>query len=391
MMDGFSNSSRGTRRFRWLSLTLPCGLLLAATNSVAFAATTVPVQKAVVKAAAVTSTPTCTASSVTLGMPSSISIQPDIPIGPISGATGTATIVFTCGGLPASTAVTDNTATIQAGQTLATLDSTNVTAGPGITFKTNITGIALLVTATPVQATSQSGNVNDGPTSTAGYALGSVIAPSGTPVGTYSNTVTATYTGQLVKTIAGAVAPGTINTIKLIPFWWYIPGGSVDSTSVSLSASLNLPSMTVTVPTCTISAGNSFSVTLPTVSTQNLTANTDVAGMTPFSIAVTGCPDNVSVASNVFSGGNINTDGNLKNTATGTRAAKNVELQLLNGAGSNNAVAQSAINLKNGTNSGKYDIVDDSVTLNYFVQYYAIGKTTAGTVSSSVTYTITYN
>ncbi|MEW9571971.1 fimbrial protein [Rhodanobacter sp. Si-c] len=365
MMQRSSHLPLGMRCLLWLLLLLACGPLLAAT----------------------TPPPNCTASSVTLGMPSGISVQPDAPIGPISGATGTATIIFTCSGLPASTKSTDYTAIIQAGQTLATLDSTNVPAGPGITFKTNISGIALLVTASPVQATSESGSVNDGPTSTAGYVPGSVVAPSGTPVGTYSNSVTASYTGQLVKTTTGAVTPGTINTISLIPFWWYIPGGSVDSTSINLNASLNLPAITVSVPTCTISGGNSFTVTLPTASTQDLSATGKVTDMTPFSIVVTGCPDNVSVASNVFTGGNINTDGNLKNTGT----AKRVELQLLNGAGSSNAAAQSVINLKTGANSGKYNIVGGNVTLNYFVQYYATGKAAAGTVKSSVTYTITYN
>lgn len=346
-------------------------------------------------AAAATIPTSCTAStsSATLSMPSSVSIQPNAPIGAISGATGTASITFTCTGLPVTTSSSaDYTAVIQAGQYLATRDSTNKVNGPGITFATNITGLAILVTASPVQATSNS-CLACGPTSTAGYVPGQVQAPSGTKQGQYSGTVSANYTGQLVKTIAGAISPGTINAISLIPFWWYIPGSSNSaySTSLNLNASLNFAAMTVTVPACTVTAGSNFTVTLPTVAASALATSGQVAGTTPFSIALSGCPNGVSVATNVFSGGTVDAStGNLKNSG----GAANVEVQLLNGAGSSNAANYSAINLSQTTasaqNSGLYNIVNNAVTFNYYVQYYATGAATAGTVQSSVQYTITY-
>ncbi len=376
MRHGFSKTSRCMRLFVWLSLAL------AAIGWAPLAAAAGPTN--------------CTASSATLSLPSSVSIQPNAPTGPIAGATGTATITFTCSGLPATTSRSaDYTAVIQAGQYLATLDSTNNTNGPGITFATNVTGLALLVTATPVQATSNA-CLACGPTSTAGYVPGSVVAPAGTSQYGYTGTVTANYTGQLVKTISGAITPGTLNAINLIPFWWYIPGGSVASTSTSLNASLNLAAMTVTVPACTISAGNNFTVGLPAVGATALAASGQVAGRTPFSIVITGCPNGVSVATNVFSGGSVdNATGNLKNTiASGSGGARRVEVQLLNGAGSSNAAAYSAINLSQTTaaaqNSGLYNIVNNAVTLNYYAQYYATGAATAGSVQSSVQYTITY-
>jgi len=143
--------------------------------------------------------PNCQAASATLSMPATVVVQPDEDLGPIDGAMGTATIIFNCSGLPASKAANDYTATIQAGQTLATLDSTNNTSGPGITFATSINGLAVLVTALPVQATSRS-CLACGPTSTAGYVPGAVTAPSSAAVGSFSGTVTATYTAQLIKT-----------------------------------------------------------------------------------------------------------------------------------------------------------------------------------------------
>ena len=134
--------------------------------------------------------PSCQATSATLSMPTTVVVQPNDAIGPIDGATGTATIIFNCSGLPASKAANDYTATIQAGQTLATLDSSNNTSGPGITFATNVNGLAVLVTATPVQATSKA-CLACGPTSTAGYVPGAVTAPSSAAVGSFSGTVTA--------------------------------------------------------------------------------------------------------------------------------------------------------------------------------------------------------
>lgn len=334
--------------------------------------------------------PNCTASSATLSLPGTINVPANLAPGPIPNATGTASITFNCSGLPATTShAADYTATIQAGQNLATRDSTNNPNGPGITFATGITGLALLVTATPVQATSNT-CLACGPTSTAGYVPGSVTAPAGTSQGSYSGAVVANYTAQLIKTTSGNVPPGTIGPITLIPFWWYIAGGSVDSTSQSLHASLNLGTITITAPTCAVAAGTGLTVPLPGVETTDLAANGSVAGTTPFSIAITGCPDGLSVATNTFSGGNVDRNtGNLQNSGS----ARNVEVRLLNGAGGS-ANAGSAINLHGTTakaqNSGTFPVVNDAVTLNYFAQYYATGKATAGTVSASVQYTITY-
>lgn len=338
----------------------------------------------------------CSASSATLSLPSSVSVPPNTPTGPLPGATGTATIIFTCAGLPVTTSHSaDYTAQIQAGQYLADLDNTNVPAGPGITFATSVSGLALLVTASPVQASSRM-CLECGPTSTAGYVPGKVVAPAGTSQGAYSGTVTANFTAQLVKTIAGPIAPGTIQPISLIPFWWYISGGSQYSTSTALNAYLKLAATTVTVPACTISSPTDFSVTLPTVSATTLSADGQVAGLTPFNITITGCPSGVNHAVSTFGGSGIDSGtGNLKNSYSprSDRAAR-TEVQLLNGSGGT-AAALSPILLDHSTavaqNSGRYDVVGGAVTLNYYAQYIANGRGAgAGKVSSTVQYTITY-
>jgi type 1 fimbria pilin len=331
-------------------------------------------------------TTNCTASSATLSLPSTLYISPNAPNGVLPYPAGTATIVFTCVGLPASTASQDYEAQIQAGDTLATLSTANVAAGPGITFKLpQLTGLALLVTATPVQATSQA-CLACGPASTAGYVPGNVTAPAGTTPGTYSGTVTATYTAQLYKT--GAVTTGTQNSINLIPFWWYISGGSVDSNSAKLNANLVMPAITVVASTCNIT---SPTVTLPSVSTRALQAG-QVAGSTAFSITMTGCQSGSPNAVSVFSGSGIDTTtGYLKNTGTAT----NVEVQLLNGAGSTSQTAGTPILLDqagSAQNSGIYNITSGNATLNYYAQYVAINAAAAGagTVKSTVAFTIYY-
>lgn len=364
MMHRFHSASRCNRLLAWLLL------VLAAIGWAPLAAA---------------ATPNCTASSATLNFPGTVSIPSNTAIGSTL-ATGKANMSFRCTGLSAS----NTPATIQAGQYLATLDSTNNPAGPGITFATGVPGLAVVVNATPVATSSESGNASqDGPTSTAGYVPGSVSCNGNN----CSGTVTANYTATLIKT--GPIAPGTIPQTNLIPFWWYIPGnGNGYSTSMALNAYLILPSITLTAPSCSLTTGSqNIAVTLPPVSTTSLATTGQVAGQTAFSIAVSGCPGSAKTITTYFySGSTIDAaTGNLFNS-NGT--ATNVEVQLLNGAGGS-AAAFSAINLAGAQaqsqNSSQYSISGGAATMNYYAQYFANGgAATAGSVSTSVTFTIAY-
>lgn len=323
----------------------------------------------------------CTASSATLSFPSTVTIPTNAAVGSTL-ATGTANMLFSCTALSR----TNTPATIQAGQYLATLDSTNNPNGPGITFATGVSGLAVLVNATPV-ATSSNACLACGPTSTAGYVPGSVsYATSGS-----SGTVTANYTATLIKT--GPIAPGSIPQINLIPFWWYIPGNSNGyAVSMSLNANLILPPITLTAPSCTLATGSqNIPVTLPGVPASSLSTAGQVNGRTAFHISVTGCPASVSSITTYFYGGNVDTaTGNLINKGS----AANVEVQLLNGPGGS-AAALSTIDLAGAQataqNSSVFNVSGGSATLNYYAQYIASGgAATAGSVSTSVTFTIAY-
>jgi major type 1 subunit fimbrin (pilin) len=146
----------------------------------------------------------------------------------------------------------------------------------------------------------------------------------------------------------------------------------------------------ITAQTCTISGnggGSSFLVQLPTVSTSSLTAAAEVAGATPFPIALSNCSPNSGNVSTYFEAGSTIdlVTGNLLNV---TGSAGNVEVGLLNASDS------SAISLgkaQASQNSQTVAISSGAATLNYIAQYVATnGASTAGTVATTVTYSMSY-
>jgi len=326
--------------------------------------------------AANTTNPPCTASptsTVAITIPA-VTIAPNAAVGATLGNPGTATVAFNC-----STVMSSNSwpvMTIQASIEGA-LDATNGT-GSGIRFATNVPGIAVQLTATPNQAASGA----NGPGGVPGWELNS---RSNT-----SSSITTTFTAQLIKTGAIASGAGTVSSISLVELTNYSYGYS---TSAPYYVFVTLSPVTVNEPTCSVSTSSqNIAVTLPDVSIQTLSTAGSVAGMIPFSISIAGCPSSVTTVTTFFNSGATidSTSGNLLNSG----AAKNVEVQLLNGAGGS-AAAQSAIKLAgttpNAQNSSQYSVVGAAATLNYYAQYIASGGAAgAGSVSTSVTFTIAY-
>lgn len=140
--------------------------------------------------------------------------------------------------------------------------------------------------------------------------------------------------------------------------------------------------------TCSVSNATAgvVAVTLPDVQSSAFTASGSVAGLTPFSLVLTGCPTTPSgvVVGAAFSGGSIDSAhaGTITNTGT-----SNVNVQMTDSSGT-------ALNLS--TNSNPVNAVisgTGTATLGYKAQYYQPTATavTAGTVTASVSYTLTYN
>lgn len=163
------------------------------------------------------------------------------------------------------------------------------------------------------------------------------------------------------------------------------------TSSMVMAASNNIITFKgeVTAQTCSVSVNGTTAnpvVLLPTVSSTDLSASGKSAGKTSFTLGVSGCAaDNTkdTAIKTVFIGNNVSTAGNLKNTGT----AGNVELQLLKsmsdttGINLNTSSEQSGLVLLKGKTEAQHD---------YAVQYYATGAATAGTVITSVQYSVSY-
>lgn len=168
--------------------------------------------------------------------------------------------------------------------------------------------------------------------------------------------------------VCGAIAPTALA----------VQGGSPDGT-ITING-------LVVANSCVVNANgtgtNNATVTLPTVYTGALSAAGNVAGKTGFSISVSGCDPNLSNVSTYWSGANVQTDGNLKNTA----ATNNVEVQLLNAGGT----AMTLNGAQGSQGSQVVSLSGGAATLNYSAQYYATAAATPGRVGSTVSFTLVY-
>ena len=145
----------------------------------------------------------------------------------------------------------------------------------------------------------------------------------------------------------------------------------------------------VTEQTCevTVNGVNARPVVLlPSVAKSELAAAASSAGLTTFTLGVTGCTTDTDALDikTVFIANNMTDRGNLANTGS----AQNVELQLMTDSAGTTAIdlrdAQpvGGISVAAGQTSGEHD---------YAVQYFSpAGGATAGTVVSAVQYAITY-
>ena len=229
---------------------------------------------------------------------------------------------------------------------------------------------------------SESGNVNDGPNSQAGYPVGSVTAPAGTTIGTFSGTTYATYVGQLVVT--GPITAGTISANTLIPFWWYISGGSANSSSTKMTASLTLASSLVKNGACSVNTDSqNLTVALPAVGTVALPSVGSTANTTPFNLNFTCQSSSQSLVIAMTTSNPSTTVTGVVLPTTGTGYASNVGVQLLD-------KNKNAVNVR-GTKQTGVPITSGTVSIPYYAQYYRTASPiSAGLVSATVTFVVTY-
>lgn len=184
-----------------------------------------------------------------------------------------------------------------------------------------------------------------------------------------------------MKSILPAIAIATGGLLGLASFGAHAADGTITFTG------------TVADTTCSINGTASGttankSITLAPVSSGTLSALGNTAGTsspTDLAFSLTGCSGAATKAIARFENGSTvdQNSGNLINAGTAT----NVQVQLMNAqmqpinitTNSNNQIAANSSTITGG-----------AANLKYFAQYYATGKATAGTVSTSVQYTMQY-
>jgi len=148
----------------------------------------------------------------------------------------------------------------------------------------------------------------------------------------------------------------------------------------------------VATQTCqaTVNGDTNSRILLPTVSKSNLENANSTAGLTVFTLNVTGCSiDNAQETPIMvkFNGHSVTEDGNLGNSASGSSAAKNVAVQLLNGStpialGTKAATKESGLVLDKGKDSATYDFAAQYISEK--------GNASAGSVQAVVEYALSY-
>ena len=176
------------------------------------------------------------------------------------------------------------------------------------------------------------------------------------------------------RRIAGAMR-GLIAGTMLVP----LAAGAQSSPSVMLNFTGNY-----VTSTCRVVGAPDMTVTLPTVSTQSLSASGATAGDTVFTIIVQ-CESEMANARVYFERG-TSTDpvsGHLNpQPVSGETSATNVQVRLANADGS-------PIKVGDRSTMQIVPITSTNPTpINFIASYYATGKTTAGTVNTFVTYVI---
>ncbi len=176
-----------------------------------------------------------------------------------------------------------------------------------------------------------------------------------------------------------------IKTSSLLMALLALMGGAAHAFDGTITVNGN-----ITANTCSIQVNNGTTdgvVGLPTVSSSTLLQTGDTAGETPFTISLTGCTGGtLNTASTFFEfGPMVDAASGRLNIETGTGAAQNVQIELLNA--NLNPIVVGAV----AQNDVPVDIATGSGVMNYAARYYATGAAAPGSVSTFVNYTVVYD
>jgi len=136
-------------------------------------------------------------------------------------------------------------------------------------------------------------------------------------------------------------------------------------------------------------------VTLPLISSNLLPINGSVAGMTPFTIGLTGCDTTPHTIKAYFWQPNAQQGRLVKNPGAAGGTGAGWQYEILNAAGTNQIlVGQNAtvVEANNADDPGAAIDATGSGTLNYNVRYYRVaGAFQTGTLNATATYVLFAN
>ena len=190
----------------------------------------------------------------------------------------------------------------------------------------------------------------------------------GTQLAAGSYTANETSSLQLIKT--GPIVSGSVLPAGEIGYWKFDVNQTVETFTLANS-------VTIIDPACSVNT-TPINVTLPTVQTSSLNAVGATAGSTPFTIALT-CSSGATLDIQLnYAGTASGITGVLTKTA-GTSAGVGVQLLDQN----SNPVVFGNTTVVGATPTG-------TLNIQYYEQYYRTAAITAGTLTASATFTLSY-
>jgi major type 1 subunit fimbrin (pilin) len=187
-----------------------------------------------------------------------------------------------------------------------------------------------------------------------------------------------------MKSLSPAIAVAAAGLLGLASFGAHAADGTITFTG-------SIADTTCSINGAATGATANKTIALAPVSSGTLSEDGAIAGTSSaadLTLTLSGCGVSTTKAIARFENGPTvdQTRGNLVN-ATASGSATNVQVRLLNSQMQPINIATNANNLI-ATNATP--VSGGSATLKYYAQYYATGKASAGTVNTSVQYTMQY-
>lgn len=184
--------------------------------------------------------------------------------------------------------------------------------------------------------------------------------------GSYSASISSSL--QLIKT--GPIVSGSTLPASLIGYWKFAPGINVESFTLANS-------VTILDPACSVNT-SAINVALPTISSKSLAAVGATAGSTPFAVALT-CSSGATLNIQLDYAGTASGITGVLTPTAGTSAGVGVQVRDKNF----NPVTFGTKTLVGSTPTGQ-------LSIQYYGLYYRTAAVTAGTLTASATFTLTY-